>query len=316
MKRVAWIFDENNARVEKDPEKIKQLEGQPNVLINPNHPLGVPPHHWKLEDGKITVHDETEIKRREEFLHGYRIQEAVRSHYSSKPAVLEHKPTKHSHFSDMLVAAVTALAVSLLVLFCARAKAEEPKVRISVPTSLPNVVAIQADDNGCTGWIAAKNTYVSAAHCFEGKPRWILATFEDGKVARLKLLYKGTTPAQDFAILSGNTFGITPIPFSQSAFQLPTPCVFIGYGPLRRQDAMPCLGSKLELQNPVLFGLVAIFGEVDHGDSGGPVLVKPFAVVGIAVRMFEHNLPGGYIVSAAYIQAKLHELHRDTNSVR
>jgi hypothetical protein len=58
----AVVFHENGARIFQgiNPDDYK---GVPNVLIDPVLPPGVPPHEWKLVDGKIEVQSEDEKKR-------------------------------------------------------------------------------------------------------------------------------------------------------------------------------------------------------------------------------------------------------------
>lgn len=65
-KRFAVVFSEHNAHIVKGPE-IVALTGQPNVLFDPEIPPGVPPHHWKLVDGKIAVMSDEEKAARDAY---------------------------------------------------------------------------------------------------------------------------------------------------------------------------------------------------------------------------------------------------------
>ena len=48
-----------------DPTSYKN---RPDCLINPKIPKGVPPHHWKLLDGKIVTLSEKEKKQKTEMI--------------------------------------------------------------------------------------------------------------------------------------------------------------------------------------------------------------------------------------------------------
>lgn len=55
MAKNLVIFTKNNARVLTKPEEFNELMTYPNVVPDPDLSLvkGIPPHHWKLEDGLI-----------------------------------------------------------------------------------------------------------------------------------------------------------------------------------------------------------------------------------------------------------------------
>ena len=54
MKQYVVIFTADNARVLKGV-RVEDYRGRPDVLINPELPAGIPPHQWKIVDGKIGV---------------------------------------------------------------------------------------------------------------------------------------------------------------------------------------------------------------------------------------------------------------------
>jgi hypothetical protein len=58
MKDFIVVFHPNGARIYKGPEAIAFYQDDPNALLNPKIPDGVPPHLWALEDGKIVVRQE------------------------------------------------------------------------------------------------------------------------------------------------------------------------------------------------------------------------------------------------------------------
>lgn len=57
MKDSCVIFTENNARVSKDPQQLKDWHDWPNVMYSPSlsKVQGVQPHFWKPKKGKIVA---------------------------------------------------------------------------------------------------------------------------------------------------------------------------------------------------------------------------------------------------------------------
>lgn len=52
-KTTVLVFTENNARILTNPPDLEFWKTQPNAIINPVRPKGVPLHFLKLVDGKI-----------------------------------------------------------------------------------------------------------------------------------------------------------------------------------------------------------------------------------------------------------------------
>jgi len=54
-KTIVVVFTDNNARVLVNPLDLKAFEGAANAVINPDlwELRGIPPHFWKLVEGKI-----------------------------------------------------------------------------------------------------------------------------------------------------------------------------------------------------------------------------------------------------------------------
>jgi hypothetical protein len=67
MNDVVVIFSDNNTRILSGVNG-NDYSSNSNILINPIIPSGIPPHKWKLSHGKIVIHDEVEIQRRESLL--------------------------------------------------------------------------------------------------------------------------------------------------------------------------------------------------------------------------------------------------------
>lgn len=67
------IFTENNARILTNPENIEAYKNIPNSVINPDLKSveGVPPHLWKLVDGKVVQKTEEESHQTLEHIKKY-----------------------------------------------------------------------------------------------------------------------------------------------------------------------------------------------------------------------------------------------------
>lgn len=56
------VFTENGARILKNPANFEELSHAENVVINPDlkELEGIPPHLWKLQNGKIAAMSQAE----------------------------------------------------------------------------------------------------------------------------------------------------------------------------------------------------------------------------------------------------------------
>lgn len=60
------VFNATTARILVNPENGDELEKMPNVVVNPNLEAvkGIPPHLWKLQDGKVLPMSKGEQEKR------------------------------------------------------------------------------------------------------------------------------------------------------------------------------------------------------------------------------------------------------------
>ncbi len=60
------VFTNNNARLLLNPENLSAYEAMPNAVINPDLSgvLRLPPHFWKLKDGKVVKLEDSDITLR------------------------------------------------------------------------------------------------------------------------------------------------------------------------------------------------------------------------------------------------------------
>jgi hypothetical protein len=58
---VVVVFASNGARIYHTLD-VSEFSTMTNILINPVFPRGIPPHRWRLENGAISVVDETLAK--------------------------------------------------------------------------------------------------------------------------------------------------------------------------------------------------------------------------------------------------------------
>lgn len=52
---IVVVFTENNARILTNPDNIKFYESLSNAIVDPDLKAveGLPPHYWRLENGKV-----------------------------------------------------------------------------------------------------------------------------------------------------------------------------------------------------------------------------------------------------------------------
>lgn len=62
MARVV-VFNEHGARI-LEGQNPDDYRGIATALIEPEIPVGVPPHFWKIEDGKIAIMTKAEVAKR------------------------------------------------------------------------------------------------------------------------------------------------------------------------------------------------------------------------------------------------------------
>lgn len=70
MPRLAVLFEKGQIpRIYKNHPDIDSLKKKGEVLINPIIPRGIPPHEWKLKDGKIQQASLAENCKKEEIVY-------------------------------------------------------------------------------------------------------------------------------------------------------------------------------------------------------------------------------------------------------
>lgn len=182
-----------------------------------------------------------------------------------------------------------------------------PKVRVTFPTDIESIVSIETECERCTGWVAGPNVIVTAAHCFEDSHEHITATFVDKHKVPLTLVKLGNErehSGQDVAILKGNTGNVPAIEIEKDCSEHLQPCMSIGYGPQNTQKSVACYGGR---PVPQMDGLFVYAGEVDRGDSGGPVINSKGKVIGVQVSITEDMRPVFFAVPSCTVSKFLNE---------
>lgn len=162
--------------------------------------------------------------------------------------------------------------------------------RQTLETKIPNIVKLEFSCGRCTGFIIGKNKFLTASHCTAWPSLKIVAVFYDGRKSELKLVKAGdyiNKPDEDIAILTGNSYGIEPMELAQGC-PLPQQCGSFGYGQDGKQKAVRCYGGQ---PVPSSDGLWVFAGEIDHGDSGGPICNLNGDVLGMQVSMAREGKP-------------------------
>ena len=73
MRNIVVVFTENNARIITEPEDLSIYSSMPNALINPDlsSVVRVPPHLWKIDNGKIAPIEGKAKVTREDHIESY-----------------------------------------------------------------------------------------------------------------------------------------------------------------------------------------------------------------------------------------------------
>lgn len=192
--------------------------------------------------------------------------------------------------------------------FPMRVDAHSDKIRVTVPTKIPSVVRLVVGDvltNSCTGFVVEKNIIVTAAHCLERSGN-VRALFEDGTNRKFISLAAGNrfiSASEDIAVLQGNTGNIVPIKLATEP-RIDAHCRSIGYGPDYNQKQTQCYGGK-EMWTE---GTLVFSGDIDYGDSGGPVINDNDEIIGEQVLLSADGRPTFWAVPTSVIIKYLENL--------
>lgn len=127
----------------------------------------------------------------------------------------------------------------------------------------------------CTGWVAAKDVLVTAAHCADS-PAPVYALIK-GHTTKFKKMYLGVSATEhDVAVLAGDTRDITPLPLADKLPELPAMCFWVGYAGEPQSKLMPGMLRHFEPD-----GMLSGIGQGRGGDSGGPILGEGGKVIGL-----------------------------------
>lgn len=111
------IFLEKNARI-LYTESETFYKGLPNVAINPDlsRVAGSPPHHWRLEGGKVVLHDQKERQKRD------RSKEVIKNDHDAMRSLVIKMRAKiiARHTLVVITAALMGLLIPILVLLVVR----------------------------------------------------------------------------------------------------------------------------------------------------------------------------------------------------
>lgn len=108
------IFTPNNARVLVNPPNFDALKALPNALVIRDGDLaslrGVPPHLWKMEEGKIAIMTELEQIARLRALSKAPADNVIR-------LVVHNKPVSYIWYTSAAILAALALTTLFLVYY-------------------------------------------------------------------------------------------------------------------------------------------------------------------------------------------------------
>lgn len=152
-----------------------------------------------------------------------------------------------------------------------------PPERTYVNSPQMNVVLVLMEAGKCSGSVVGKDLVLTAAHCVEKLGEEVQVVFENSVSEKFVTVYIGEPGSRnDVALLSGKTHGVKPLAVSEEPLDLPGSCMFYGYAGTKVQMLMPCF--LIEDVGPMGIRGVA---EAFPGDSGGPVIGRDGALIGV-----------------------------------
>lgn len=179
--------------------------------------------------------------------------------------------------------------------------------RLFINQHLPQVVQLRMDDGGrCSGFIVAKDTIFTAAHCTEGHTE-INVHFDDGAKRRFKVVEEGIPGSGiDYAVLQGDTRKIEPLRVSADIPERFSSCFTVGYGGPDQhepQQTAPCIINSVVMEFPA--PALEIIGRVIPGDSGGVLIDNQGRAVGVIFAYVRIIPEAGVIAPFANIKEVL-----------
>jgi hypothetical protein len=207
-------------------------------------------------------------------------------------------------FVSYLLASVGLLGLAQEPRGCPTEHSKLKPYRNTHLVQLPGVVKIKEDCGMCTGWVAAPGIIITAQHCLGVNMTAVFEGLPGHPESQLTVERAGSYPideASDILILKGDTRGVTP-------FKLAIPssgdlCLAAGYGGIDNHEKVTaCIYTG---QKDPFCDLQLFLGDIDYGDSGGPILNRNEEVIGMSVQL---NIEGKrlfYSVPVLSIQALL-----------
>jgi V8-like Glu-specific endopeptidase len=178
--------------------------------------------------------------------------------------------------------------------------------------SYPSVVMIESECALCTGFVVRRGVIATAAHCtrFLGEHQ---QAFINGVSKTFVVVWKPKGMADytknDVALLTGDTANLSPLALANRDLETGR-CGSMGWG--GRADKNGHQYSKITLCRLTgqkdNAGLLLIQGDVDHGDSGGPVLTEEGKVIGINESIAGYDIPLFWATPVSSLKRALREL--------
>lgn len=226
------------------------------------------------------------------------INEKIRQHEK------QLEPLIKTYNFVQVAAKILATLGTLAALGIAGAKiahAEAYSERIGVEIAHPDgLVKVEMAGGSCSGFVAAKNIVVTAAHCAE-KNETGFVVFPSGRRAKFWVLVRGIPASNtDVEILRANT-GEAPSLSIADAENFPEVGMFWSF---RSSVPMAYPGLLVELHKEPKGVLGKGLGQVWPGDSGSPVVGADGRVRGVVIMM-QDDAPIFYFVSLPVLKKAL-----------
>lgn len=184
--------------------------------------------------------------------------------------------------------------------------------RPTARTHHKSVVRVSFECSGCTGWVIKKNYVMGASHCLGKVPgsmevvvKYINGGTSKGVIVKYTDYETDIGWPNDILLIKTNT-GHTP-PLKLAKTSEVGKCFSYGYGMDHIQKRVRCENFGPGHDSD---GMDVLRGDIDHGDSGGPIVNLKNEVIGMNEALSNLSRTVFYSIPVEFIHKFMNEGYR------
>ena len=198
----------------------------------------------------------------------------------------------------LLISVAISICVPVLLMAALAVNREE------VAVSVPQVVQI---NESCSGFIADYGFVVTARHCIDGMPLASIKFYDGLRIPFVVAKIGKDMDTFDYAVLTGDTRGITPLKITAKIPAEGELCAHIGHGGASPQQLM--IRCQVGANTGYMRGYIKLNSTAIGGDSGSMVINDNEEVFGILVRS-RFPVPITLAVRASHARKAIQDLKK------